>query len=282
MADDVTARAVLGPDGPLAALLPGYEAREAQLEMADAVERALRGERRLLCEAGTGTGKTLAYLVPAILSGRRVVVSTATKALQEQIFTKDLPLLERLGLRPDAALIKGMGNYVCLRRYHQLRGSPEAGDPQRSAALAAVERWLASDRSGDLSMMPGSEVATVRAEIAAASEARVGPGCVHHDACYVTRSRLRAQEARLLVVNHHLFFADLALRGPDFSGGVLPDYDAVVFDEAHQVEDIATEFFGVRVSTARLDVLIRDAGRAFGLDDGRRRPGLPPPDETSR
>jgi ATP-dependent DNA helicase DinG len=258
-------------------LLPGYEPRESQLAMADAVERALLGERRLICEAGTGTGKTLAYLVPALLSGRKVVVSTATKALQEQIFSKDLPLLERLGLAPRAALLKGMGNYLCRRRFLQLRASGEGATPERAAAIAAVERWVAESADGDLSSLSGvSEGNPIRHEIAASSEARVGPGCPHFEECFVTHSRLRAEAAQLLIVNHHLFFADLALRGPNFVGGVLPDYDAVIFDEAHQIEEIATEFFGVRVSSARLETLLRDAGRSFEAAgvDGRMLEGL--------
>jgi ATP-dependent DNA helicase DinG len=260
----VSARELLGPGGPLQELLPGYEPRESQLQMAEAVERALRGERRLVCEAGTGTGKTLAYLVPALLSGRKVLVSTATKALQEQIFTKDLPLLDRLGLGARTALLKGMGNYLCLRRFHQLRASAEGASPERAAAIAAVERWLERTEDGDLASLPGvSEGNPVRLEIAASSEARVGPSCPHHEACFITRSRQRAEAAQVLIVNHHLFFADLALRGPQFVGGVLPDYDAVIFDEAHQIEEIATEFFGVRVSQGRVDTLLRDAGRSL-------------------
>ncbi len=236
--------------------------------MADAVERALQGERRLICEAGTGTGKTMAYLVPALLSGRRIVVSTATKALQEQISTKDLPLLARLGLRSPTALLKGMGNYLCLRRLAQLQAELESASVERLksifAVAQAVKGWLEEDHEGDLSFLPGvPERDPIRLEIAASSEARVGPGCVYHDRCFVTRSRLRAESAQILIVNHHLFFADLALRGVGFGGGVLPDYDGVIFDEAHQLEEIATEFFGVRVSTARLEALLRDAGRSF-------------------
>jgi len=281
----VRARELLGPDGPLVGLLPGYEAREAQLAMADAVERAIEGDRRLVCEAGTGTGKTLAYLVPALLSGRKIVVSTATKALQEQIFTKDLPLLARLGLRADAELIKGMGNYLCRRRFQQLRGSAEGADPARAAALAALERWVEATETGDLSSLDGvAEGDPIRGEVSASSEARVGQSCVHYEECFVTRTRRRAEDARVLIVNHHLFFADLALRGPNFAGGVLPDYDGVIFDEAHQIEDTATEFFGVRVSTSRVDVLLRDATRAFTAasilaGDGRRRP--PRADQTA-
>lgn len=245
--------------------------------MADAVEHALRGERKLICEAGTGTGKTMAYLVPALLSGRRVVVSTATKALQEQIFTKDLPLLSRLGLQVPTALLKGMGNYLCLRRFAQLRVELESASDERIQQIfevtQAVKQWLAEeDHEGDLSFLPGvSERDPIRLEIAASSEARVGPGCVYYDRCFVTRNRLRAEAAQLLIVNHHLFFADLALRRGN-AGGILPDYDAVIFDEAHQLEEIATEFFGFRVSTARMETLLRDASRSFEAARVDRRP----------
>lgn len=266
------AREWLGAGGPLQALLSGYEPREAQLLMADAVEHALLREHHLICEAGTGTGKTLAYLVPALLSGRKVVISTATKALQEQIFTKDLPLLGRLGLNAKVTLLKGMGNYLCLRRYHQLRASAEAASGERAAALAAVERWLEGQEEGDLSTLSGVwEGAPIRLEIAASSEARIGQGCPYFESCFVTRSRQRAEAAQVLIVNHHLFFADLALRGPDFSRGILPDYDAVIFDEAHQIEEIATEFFGVRVSSTRIETLLRDANRSLEMTKGELR-----------
>jgi ATP-dependent DNA helicase DinG len=258
------ARDILGPDGPLARHLPGYEPREAQLAMADAVERALEGDRKLVCEAGTGTGKTLAYLVPAILSGRKVVVSTATKALQEQIFTKDLPLLARYaGLSTPAVLVKGLSNYLCRRRYSEFRASPEALRPSVASSLAAVERWVERTETGDLAELDAlSETDATRAEIASSSETRIGAGCPFFSECFVTRMKREAEDAMLLVVNHHLFFADLALKGP-FEGGALPPYDVVVFDEAHQIEDIAAEFFGVRVSSARVESLLRDADRAF-------------------
>jgi ATP-dependent DNA helicase DinG len=266
-----SARDLLGPDGPLARALPGYEAREAQLAMADAVERALSGERHLVCEAGTGTGKTLAYLVPAILSGKKVVVSTATKALQEQIVTKDLPLLAQYtGLRVDALLVKGLSNYLCRRRYGEFRASAEALRPGHASAIATIERWVGETESGDLAeLVTLEERDVVRLEVASSSDTRVGAGCGYYEECFVTRLKREAERAQLLIVNHHLLFADLALKG-DHPGGALPAYEAVVFDEAHQLEDVATDFFGVRVSGARVEALARDAERAFrraGLGD---------------
>lgn len=266
-----SARDLLGPDGPLARTLPGYEAREAQLAMADAVEHALAGERHLVCEAGTGTGKTLAYLVPAILSGKKVVVSTATKALQEQIVTKDLPLLARhAGLRVDALLVKGLSNYLCRRRFAEFRASAEALRPGHASALATIERWVGETDSGDLAeLVTLAERDAVRLEVASSSDTRVGAGCSYYEECFVTRLKREAERAQLLIVNHHLLFADLALKG-DHPGGALPAYEAVVFDEAHQIEDVATDFFGARVSGARVEALARDAERAFrraGLSD---------------
>ncbi|HKQ70801.1 MAG TPA: DEAD/DEAH box helicase, partial [Polyangiaceae bacterium] len=150
------ARDVLGPSGPLSRSLEGYEDRPGQLAMADAVEEALAHERVLICEAGTGTGKTLAYLVPAILSGKKVVVSTATRALQEQIFTKDIPLIRRtLGLEVNAALMKGLANYLCLRRFGEFRASPEAAEPRSSRALSVIDEWATSTETGDVAHIDG-------------------------------------------------------------------------------------------------------------------------------
>jgi ATP-dependent DNA helicase DinG len=259
-----TAREILGPSGPLSRSLSGYEDRPGQLAMTDAVERALRDERVLVCEAGTGTGKTLAYLVPAILSGKKIVVSTATRALQEQIFTKDIPLIrETLGLSVSAALMKGLSNYLCLRRFGEFRSSPEGAAPASARALATIEEWVARTEAGDVADIGGlSEDEPVWREVSSSSDTRVGVGCEHYGPCFVTRMKREAEAARIVVVNHHLFFADLALRGPH-AGAALPDYDAVIFDEAHQLEDVATDFFGTRVSSARIYSMLRDAERAF-------------------
>jgi len=255
---------LLGPGGPLARGLDGYEQRAGQLEMAEAIERALGEERILLSEAGTGTGKTLAYLVPALLSGKKVVVSTATRALQEQVFFKDLPLVrEVLGLRAEATLMKGLGNYLCRRRFEELVRSEEAQRPGLARSIDAVRAWIEETETGDLGELAGlSEDDPVRHGAASSSETRLGPICQHFETCFVTRMRREADAAQLVVVNHHLFFADLVLRGPH-PGRVLPDYDAVIFDEAHQLEDIATEFFGIRVSESRLGRALDDAQRAL-------------------
>jgi ATP-dependent DNA helicase DinG len=232
--------------------------------MALAVERTLRQERVLLCEAGTGTGKTLAYLVPAILSGKKVVVSTATRALQEQIFEKDLPLISRvLGLDPQATLMKGLSNYLCRRRFGEFRQSAEADRPMFARGLYALDGWIGATETGDLGeLVSMPEHDPLRLAVASSSETRVGAACQYYDACFVTRMRREAEQARLVIVNHHLFLADLALRGAH-PGRVLPDYDMVIFDEAHQLEDIATEFFGVRVTSGRVERSLGDAERTL-------------------
>lgn len=256
----------MGPGGPLSRALSAYESRSGQLEMARAVERSLRDERVLFCEAGTGTGKTLAYLVPALLSGKKVIISTATRALQEQIFQKDLPLIEEaLGLSFPVALMKGLSNYVCKRRLAEFRQSPESTRPLYARTLDALASFVDESETGDFAELVGmAEDDPLRTEVSSSSDTRVGASCQFFDECFVTRMRREAERARLVVVNHHLFFADLALRGPH-PGRVLPDYDAVIFDEAHQLEDIATEFFGMRVSRRRLDRLLLDTERALRL-----------------
>jgi ATP-dependent DNA helicase DinG len=289
----VRARDVLGPGSPLSRALEGWERREGQLAMAEAVERAFETERHLFVEAGTGTGKTLAYLIPAVLSGRKVVISTATRALQDQIFSKDLPLvgeaLAAHGVSVNAALMKGLSNYVCLRRLGEARTT---GSNASSPALSRIAEWAQTTATGDraeLSDLP--EDAEVWRDVASSSDTRIGANCEHFEACFVTRMRREAEEAQIVVVNHHLLLADLALRASKRGAhaSVLPPYDAIVFDEAHQVEDVATDFFGVRVSSARVDSLLRDAESALAaansleaLKNGPVRSALESARETSK
>jgi len=255
---------ILGPGSPLARRLAGYEEREGQLAMARAVHQALLRDGHLFVEAGTGTGKTLAYLVPAVLSGKRVVVSTATHALQEQIFEKDLPLVREVlrehGVTFKAAIMKGLSNYLCKRRFGERLRSGELVPTD----LARIERWALSTQTGDRAELADlEEGALAWRDVQSGTDTRVGAGCTYFDECFVTRMRREADEADVVVVNHHLFFADLALRTAKTGGfgGAIPAYDAVIFDEAHQVENVATDFFGVRLSTARLDSFVRDARR---------------------
>ncbi len=265
------ARDVLGSDGPFARSSGGYELREAQIAMASAVESALADATILVCEAGTGTGKTLAYLVPALLSGQRVVISTATKALEEQILHKDIPLAARmLGISPRVALVKGLTNYVCLRRLAELRLSPGVSAGVRRS-LPVVEAWARETETGDLSELARlGEDDPILFEIMSSSDTRIGSSCEHFERCLVTRMRREADQANVLIVNHHVFFADVALKAStekDGRGatGVLGRFDAVVFDEAHRIEEIATDFFGVRISSSRVKAMLRDCERTFTL-----------------
>jgi ATP-dependent DNA helicase DinG len=257
---------LLGPVGPLARSLPGYEHRPGQLQMAEAVERALQECGTLVCEAGTGTGKTLAYLVPAILSGHKVVVSTATRALQDQIFEHDLPAIEQhLGLRAQVALAKGLSNYVCRRKFEEFRTSSEGGAPRYATALGIVERWIRDTDTGDVSELTAlSEGDPVWHEVCATAETRLGMKCERYADCFVTQMRRRAEAAQIVIANHALVFADMAVRrGSGDQGGALPNYEAIVFDEAHQMEDVASDFFGTQVSTSRIESMLRDAGKAL-------------------
>jgi ATP-dependent DNA helicase DinG len=254
---------ILRPGGALADALPGFEPRPGQLAMAMRVARALDLDERLLVEAGTGTGKTIAYLVPAILSGRRVVVSTGTRTLQDQIASVDLPrLAEVLPERFTFAVMKGIGNYVCRRRLHEHHRQLDLAAlaaPETARVLAWAERSPTGDRA-ELDGVP--EEAPIWREITSSPETRLGKRCPFVNDCFITAMRARAQQAQVVVVNHHLFFADLALRARFPEAQVLPSYEAVVFDEAHQLEDIATEIFGVQASTLRLFALARDVERA--------------------
>ncbi len=272
----VSARELLGPDGPLARRMAGYEHRDGQLDMADAVERALDEDRVVLCEAGTGTGKTLAYLVPALLSGRRVVVSTASKALQEQIIASDLPLIrEHLELDVSAVLVKGLSNYLCRRRYNALRQSSELLASPLRQALPLVERWAAETSVGDIAEVDElAEAHPIWREITSSSDARIGQSCPHFDECHITRLKRAAEGAHVVVVNHHLFFADLAIKG-DHRGGALPHYDAVILDEAHRLEDVAGQFFGARISSAGVGRVLRDLERSLRVSSNHDGPDPP-------
>ncbi|MEM8607994.1 MAG: ATP-dependent DNA helicase [Myxococcota bacterium] len=251
---------LLGPTGPLARGVAGYEHRPGQIRMARAVQDVLEHDGTLLIEAGTGTGKTWAYLIPAVLSGRRVLVSTGTRALQDQIMERDIPALEdHLGLEVDSACVKGLGNYVCLRRYDEFLRSADAGTSRFSRSLPLLRPWVEATESGDRAALDAiAEDDSIWNRVVSGSDTRIGARCEYYDRCFVTKVRRRADEAQLIVVNHHLFFADLALRDTGYAS-VLPDYDAVIFDEAHQIEDTATLFFGSRVSVAMVERLVRDA-----------------------
>ncbi len=255
--------AVLGPRGLLAQSSPNYEDRPQQIAMARLVRRALDERFYAIVEAGTGTGKTLAYLLPALLSGRRVVISTATKTLQEQIVSKDLPLLQQTaGLDALVTVMKGRSNYLCLTRLDQTDSRPPVL-PTESELLAfrQIHQWAGCTKTGDQAELDLPEKLSVWKHLSATSESCYGQRCPRYADCFVMRMRKRASESDLVIVNHHLLFADLALKtspGPKKGAEIIPAYDAVVFDEAHSLEDIATEFFGVKVSDYRIAELVRD------------------------
>lgn len=262
---------LLGPGGALQSALEAYEYRPEQLQMARSVEKAFNERGYLLAEAGTGTGKTLAYLVPALLSGRRVVVSTATKTLQEQIFFKDLPLLrERMGLSFEAVYLKGRSNYLCLHRYDAFQKDPQFATREEGRYWKHLQTWASRTETGDRSELELPESFSAWGRLSTTSDTCLGSKCPVYENCFVTRVRRAAESADLLVVNHHLFFADLALRGRGQRGeGVLPQYEAVIFDEAHALEDAAGSHFGHAVSSFRLEDLVRDALGTLPTTDSR-------------
>jgi ATP-dependent DNA helicase DinG len=253
---------VFAEDGPLAQAVPEFESRPGQQAMAVAVAETIEGGRVLLAEAGTGTGKTIAYLVPAILSGRRVLVSTGTKTLQEQIFTKDLPVLEAsLGVPFRATYMKGRGNYLCLHRFDEFRDNPMSMAFADPGAIAAIAGWSARTETGDRAELEDlPEDLAIWPDLSAASENCIGSDCPRYSDCFITRMRERAAESDLVIVNHHLLCADAAVRQNAY-GEVIPECDIAVIDEAHQLEDVATQYFGLTVSTYRVEDLVRDVER---------------------
>jgi ATP-dependent DNA helicase DinG len=266
---------IFGPGGRLEKCLPsGYEFRPSQLEMAEIVEQAFLRKQHALVEAGTGTGKTMAYLIPAIRSGRRVVVSTATKSLQEQLFTKDVPFLQK-HFAPElkVAVMKGRSNFLCRQKVHLMEGQPVLKGLDERDWFVQIRDWEKVTETGDraeLDFLPdGSELWQ---RLDARRETCTGQKCPEFHRCFLTWMHQRAHEADIIIVNHHLFFADLALRKDDF-GSILPEYSAVVFDEAHEIEDVASEYFGRRVSNYRFEELARDAEHALRLK-GLARPNL--------
>jgi ATP-dependent DNA helicase DinG len=255
---------VFGAGGELAAAMPRFEERPQQAELARAVAGALGSGRHLLAEAGTGTGKSLAYLIPALESGRRVVVSTATKALQEQLLTKDVPVAAAvLGRELRVAVLKGRQNYLCRRSLHgfELLGSALFSRAEDAAAFERMRPWIDSTQTGDRAELDLEPSDALWTELAVGSERCLGRRCPFVGFCFSEAARARAAEADLVIANHALYFADLGLRELD-APGVLPEHDAVVFDEAHRLEDAAAAWLGGRVSRAQLARLGRDVDRA--------------------
>ncbi len=258
--------AIFGETGIIATALSEYEFRSGQVAMADAVLNAFESGRHLIVEAGTGTGKTLAYLVPAIATAlarkQRIIISTGTKNLQEQLMEKDIPFLQ--GILPTkftAAYMKGRTNFACLYRIKKAESQPILENLEEMDSFSKISRWSRESATGDRSELTElPENLSFWSQINAKSETCLGSKCEDFEACFITRMRKRAEEADIVIVNHHLFFADLNLRGNEF-GRVLPDYGAVIFDEAHLIEDIASDYFGFSVSNFQFEELVRDVDR---------------------
>ena len=267
---------VFGQSGPLARTLPGYAYRPEQAAMANAVGAALARLETLIVEAGTGTGKTFAYLIPALLSGRSVIISTGTRTLQDQLFRRDLPLLAKaLGLPVKVALLKGRSNYLCRHRLEQAMQQGSLFDAERGAKriLGRIYRWAASTKSGDLAELTDlPEQSSIYPSVTSTRENCLGQECVQFSRCHVVDARRNAQAADIVIVNHHLLLADLALKDEGF-GDLLPGAEAVILDEAHQVPDIAAQFFGRVFSLRQVQLLLRDVGVELGAC-GARAPSL--------
>ncbi len=250
---------LLGSDGPFADALPGFAPRDAQIRMAEAVEEALAQKKSLVIEAGTGIGKTLAYLVPAILSGERVIISTGTKNLQDQLFFRDLPLVrEALGVSIKTALLKGRANYLCLHRMMMARADGRLPSKEAVAELEAVIDWSAKTVDGDLSISSAvTEESGLLPLVTSTADNCLGSDCPQFEECFVAMARREAQDADIVVVNHHLLFADMAIKQSGF-GEVLPGASAFIVDEAHQAPETASRFFSVSLSARQVNELCRD------------------------
>jgi ATP-dependent DNA helicase DinG len=267
---------VFSPDGPLARALPAFESRPGQVEMARTVADAFEKGGVVLAEAGTGTGKTLAYLVPAVLSGGRVLISTGTKNLQEQIYFKDIPALrDALGINFTATYMKGRANYLCLHRLDQLVDGQSLSMGTESIFLPMIQEWSVKTETGDRAELEDlPEDLAFWHSLSATAETCLGTECTRYDECFITRMRQRAAESDVVVVNHHLLCADASVRQNAY-GEVIPSCGHAIIDEAHQLEDVATQYFGYSVSTYRVEELARDVeravestGAAFGMGQG--------------
>lgn len=261
---------VLGPHGALARHIGGFAPRRHQQEMAEAVAAALAAQDVLITEAGTGTGKTFAYLVPSLLSGRRVIISTGTKNLQDQLFHRDLPVVcDALGTAVDAVLLKGRVNYLCLYRFKRQCEAPDGAMSTRTLSdLHHVRRWAGQTRSGDIAEIEGvTEDSPLWPHITSTPDNCLNQTCPDYGECYIVKARRAAQQADMVIVNHHLLFADLALKEEGF-GDVLPGADAFILDEAHQVPDVASQFFGLTLGSRQLMELAHDT-RLEGVRDAQ-------------
>ena len=265
-ATTLSAKSFFRKRGILSQWRSDYEFRSGQLEMAQAVEEAIQEKKTLLVEAGTGTGKTLAYLIPAILSGKRVVISTGTKNLQEQIFYKDIPFLQQnLGTPLRVCYMKGRGNFACRQKIYDAERTPMLSGIEEVGDFRIIREWEKTTETGDraeLKELP--EYSTVWAKLDARRDMCTGQKCPQFERCFLTLMHQRAVESDIIIVNHHLFFADLALKDEEF-GQIIPEYSAVVFDEAHEIEDVVGQYFGISVTSSQLDDLRRDVSATARL-----------------
>lgn len=250
---------LLGEQGSLKNVYPGFVSRASQVAMAEAVEEAIYSHSTLVVEAGTGIGKTFGYLIPALLADKKTLVSTGTKNLQDQLFYKDLPTLKKLlALDKKMVLLKGRSNYVCLQRLEVPQQNQLFESKEVEQAFAKIERWSKVTRSGDLSEIDDiSEDSHVFQNVVSTAESCLGQACEFYDKCFVVKARKEAMAADVVVINHHLFFADIALKEESL-GKLLPDVETVIFDEAHQLYDAASSFLSQRFSSRHLSLLIKD------------------------
>nr|WP_207280827.1 ATP-dependent DNA helicase [Thiocystis violacea] len=256
----------MGPEGLLAGKIPGFSYRAQQQAMAERIASIMAAGGVLICEAGTGTGKTFAYLVPALLSGRKVIVSTGTRNLQDQLFHRDLPLIRQaLGAPVSAALLKGRANYLCLHRLKLALEDPAYLDAEQRGHLKRIRDWSKGTRRGDIAELPIPEDASVWPLVTSTTDNCLGQDCPDWQDCHLVAARREAQSADLVVVNHHLFCADLALKDEGF-GEILPGADCFVLDEAHQLPETASNFFGIGVSSRQLSDLARDTELEAGRE----------------
>ncbi|WED22555.1 ATP-dependent DNA helicase [Vibrio sp. JC009] len=248
-------------DGALGKAIPGFQPRQAQLDMAKSVEKAINNQTQLVVEAGTGTGKTFAYLVPALLSGKKTIISTGSKNLQEQLFHRDLPLMvDALGYFGQVALLKGRSNYLCLDRLSRqlVESHSNEADPTLLTQLVKVRSWSSETQTGDLGDCDAiAEDSPVIPTITSTNDNCLGKECPSYKECFVLKARKRALDADVVVVNHHLFLADLAIKETGF-GELIPEADVFIFDEAHQLPDIASQYFGQSVSSRMVQELAKD------------------------
>ncbi len=260
-APKLTLRSFFGRSGILSGAHPSFEYRAGQLEMAESVASALAERRHLIVEAGTGTGKTLAYLLPAILSGKRIVISTGTKALQEQLFFKDLPFLESLLASPvRACYMKGRANYLCRQKVYDAEREPILTGLAEIGEFRLIRDWEKITETGDRSELRElPEASSSWWKLDARADACSGQKCQQFERCFITEMHRKVLASDIIVVNHHLFFADLAMREQSF-GAILPEYAAVIFDEAHEIEDVAGQYFGMSVSNLQVQELVKDTG----------------------